>query len=79
MRSTGSFRLLATALAVAALAAALTKVCLAQIPEAPGTFTDSNGVKILQPPWGSPQSKKEREEKATAGAGETPTPEPTPR
>jgi hypothetical protein len=74
-----SICLLATAIAVTTLNAPVTKVCLAQIPEAPGTFTDSNGVKIPQPPWGLPRGKNEDTEKATAQASDTPTPNPTPR
>jgi len=73
-----SISLLATVIAVAALDARFTKVCLAQIPEAPGTFTDSNGVQIPQPPWGLPL-KNDDAKKATAQASGTPTPIPTPR
>jgi hypothetical protein len=61
-----------------AIAAAVVDVCLAQIPEAPGTFTDSNGVKIPQPPWGLPLRKIDDTEKAKAQASETPRPDPTP-
>jgi hypothetical protein len=71
--------LLATAIAVTALDRPFPKVCLAQIPEAPGTFTDSNGVKILQPPWGLPRRKSEDAQEKTAQAHDTPTPNPTPR
>jgi hypothetical protein len=74
-----SICLLTTAIAVMALDAPLPKLCLAQIPEAPGTFTDSNGVQIPQPPWGLPHSKNEDTQKATAQASDTPTPNPTPR
>jgi hypothetical protein len=70
--------LLATAIAAAVVDAPFTRVSLAQIPEAPGTFTDSNGVKIPQPPWGLPLRKIDDAEKAKAQASETPRPDPTP-
>ena len=72
--------LLTTAFAAAVLDVPFTRVSLAQIPEAPGTFTDSNGVQIPQPPWGLPRGKSDDAEKAKAAqANETPVPEPTPR
>jgi hypothetical protein len=67
--------LLATAMVVAGFGAPFG---LAQIPEAPGTFTDSNGSRILQPPRESPRSKTEETEKKRTQATDTPTPRPSP-
>ena len=70
--------LLATVIGVAALGAPFTRNSLAQIPEAPGTFTDSNEVKILQAPSGVIRGRVDEAEKEKAPVSDTPNPGPTP-
>jgi hypothetical protein len=92
MRQGGGGRvyLLATMVALAALNTVVPRVLFAQIPEAPGTFTNSNGTRQQ-----APQSPKHRRtsttptpsdaagtvremRKARARASGTPLPTPTP-
>jgi len=63
---------------VAALDSPFTKTSLAQIPEAPGTFTDSNGVKILQAPAGTARGRVDKAEKEKTPVSDAPIPGPTP-
>jgi hypothetical protein len=65
----GRICVLATMTALAAFGAPSRRVALAQIPEAPGTFTNSNGVTIGQPPAGSGRRRRGVQAK---------TPQPTP-
>jgi len=65
----GRVSLLVTMTALAAFGTASRRVALAQIPEAPGTFTNSNGVTIGQPPAGSGRRRR---------GGKAQTPRPTP-
>ena len=65
----GRVFLLATLTALATLAAPARRVAFAQIPEAPGTFTNSNGVGIGQPPVGAGRRRR-----ATPPRAAQPTP-----
>jgi hypothetical protein len=65
----GRVCLLATMTALAAFGTLSRRVALAQIPEAPGTFTDSNGATIGQPPASSGRRRRGVQAK---------TPQPTP-
>ena len=70
---------LTTVIAVAALGAPFSGNSVAQIPEAPGTFTDSNGVKIPQAPSGISHGRVDEAEKEKTPVSELPVPGPTPR
>lgn len=58
-RSTGRLYLPATIVALVALNALPQRNALAQIPEAPGTFTNSKGVRVQQAPV-DPRPRGER-------------------
>jgi hypothetical protein len=72
-------RVLTAVIAVAALGASFAGNSVAQIPEAPGTFTDSNGVKILQIPSGMSRGRVDQAEKEKTPVSDMPAPDPTPR
>ena len=65
-RSVGRFYLLATMVALAALNPLSQRVAVAQIPEAPGTFTNSSG--IGQSPAGSGRRQRPGTPKPTPNA-----------
>ena len=85
---------LAMVLALAAANMPSGRVALAQIPEAPGTFTNSNGGAVGQSPGGSGRRRRpgtttptpsaardtiDEMNKARARASGTPVPQSTPR
>jgi len=57
-QSVGRVCLLATMTTLAAVSAPSRRIALAQIPEAPGTFTNSNGSTIGQPPGSSARRRR---------------------
>ena len=91
----GRVCLLATMTALAAFGAPSRRIALAQIPEAPGTFTNSNGVTIGQPPASAGRRRRgvqaktptpnaardtiDEIDRAKARASGTPVPQPTSR
>src|SRR4029079_16615436 len=77
--TSAKIRVLTAVIAVAALGASFAGNSVAQIPEAPGTFTDSNGVKILQIPSGMSRGRVDQAEKEKTPVSDMPAPDPTPR